>query len=117
MGYPHQPPFPSPFILNKRGTANPLCDWPREWFPLCEGFRLYILSNDFFPEYLNSFSVTLYYGVFHIRRNLARFRHFGGVPLAAQSLSAFSTPPKFSFKGEYEGDSLIPRPFQLNPSI
>jgi hypothetical protein len=110
-----QSPFLSPSLPKKRGAAKPLCDWPREWLPLCEGFSLYILSNDFFPEYLNRNKVLLYYGIFQIRRILAQFRHFGGVHLAGQYLSALSAPSKCFLKRENRGDFLIPSPFPFNP--
>jgi hypothetical protein len=110
-----QSPFFSPSFFEKRGAAKPLGNWPREWLPLCEGFRLSILSNEFFPEYLNRNKVLLYYGIFQIRRILAQFRHFGGNLLAGQSLLALRAPPKCFLKRENRGDFLIPSPFPFNP--
>lgn len=115
MAYDQQSPFVSPSFSEKRGDAKSLGDWPREWLPLCECFRLYILSNEFFPEYLNRNKVLLYYGIFQIRRILAQFRHFGGVHLAGQYLSALSAPSKCFLKRENRGDFLIPSPLPFNP--
>ena len=110
-----QSPFFPLSFSEKRGAAKSLGNWPREWVSLCDWFRLYILLNEFFPEYLNRNKVLLYYGIFQISRILAQFRQFGGAPLARQSLSTFSAPPKSFFKRENKGDFLISSPFPFNP--
>lgn len=115
MTLKQQSPFFPLSFSEKRGAAKSLGNWPREWLPLCEWFRFYILSNEFFPEYLNRNKLLLYYGIFQIGRILAQFRHLEKNHPAGQSLSALSAPPQCFLKRENKGDFLIPSPFPFNP--